>query len=221
MGPLANSIHGSIGGSNFYKHGAWQVVRGKAQPRQSTSYLRGKALSCHSQAVADAKLRYRSTTQTRIDNAAALLTLNRYGNAYKLTGFQLLVNMNFMALYYHGVLANIYANTVGMMPALVMTVDIWNLPDYIVINYEDAPPPNPLLAFDWAYPISWENAPKPSKFPYHATHPVGLAGQWKIPQGTNPRISGRTTLWWRARLIRSFGEYSPQWSGFVRKWNWQ
>jgi len=221
LGPLANSIHGSIGGTNFYKHGPWQVVRKKGQPKQATSYLRGKAQACHSEALSKAKLNYRSTTKTRIDKEACEISLTKYGRSYKVSGFQHLVNKYFIGLFYFGSIPVILGDRPGRIPPLVMTVDIWNLPNYIVINFEDPPVVTPTLCFDWAYPISWENAPKPSKFPYHDMKLIGAAGQWRIAQGSRPRITGRTCLWWRARLITGFGDYSVQWSGFVTKFNWQ
>lgn len=220
-GPIISSIHGSIGGANFYKHGPWNVIRRKGFAKSSTKFLRGKAQSCWSRALSDAKARYTGPVKTKVDNSAALSNLSRHGISYNLTGFQLLVSMNFLSLYYFGWTAIVAANLANIIPFTPMTITLEDAPAYIKIVYENPLIVSPFLVFDWGHPNSYLPAPKPKKFQYHAISALGAGGTWNIAPGNYPRLTGTASLWWRARVINIVGQFSRQVYGRAEKTNWQ
>lgn len=220
-GALVSSIHGSVGSSNFYKHGPWQVLRHKGLPKSSTSAERAKVLSCWSRAYADAKTRYASSIKLRTDLAASRLTLTKYGIPYNLSGFKLLVSCNFIGLYHLGHVANVTGDFRGMISCIPFTISLQDTPGYIRITIHYFTELIPQIVFSWQYPQNGFSHSKMSDFPFTFIQTVLIPGNYDIPAGTYPRTTGKTTLWYRVRTINAYGEFSPSFIGYCTKWNWQ
>jgi len=220
-GPLISFISGSIGGTNFYKHGPWNVIRRKGFGKSSTKFLRGKTLSCWSQAVSTTKAEYTGVMKDRLDRAAERLSFNKHGTIYHLSGFQLMLTQHFLSYFHLGHKALLPPFVQGMFPFVPITVTLEDNPLYIRVVHEAAGILPIILYFDWHYPSSYFCSPKPPKFSYHAKHPFSIAGTWDIPQDTNPRITGKASLWWRARYLDAYGEFTRQVIGKIEKTNWQ
>lgn len=219
-GPLASSIHGSIGSNNFYSSGPFQCVRLNRSPTKSFSFDRGENQSMWSRAVKNAHSRYSGIIKSRIDQCASQIRLSRHGISYGISGFRLLCSMNFFSFKYWGTQANITWGLTGILPSKVIDVSLENAPNYIKIVYHDDDVVSPTLIFSWGHPSHGESGGRPSNYPYEFTQLVNGAGTFFIPPGSFPRIVGKSILYFRFRTIKGNGEYSPLNFGFVTKFNW-
>jgi len=220
-GGLVSEIYGSIGGTNFYKHGPWQIIRNKAIPKRSTSMRQALVKEAWTRARAYATANYYGTIKTLVDKQADFINKTRHGISYKITGYQQLMNLGYFAFFYRKDSPRWLDNTKGTFYSPYITVELKDAPSYIWLT-KDATVLEPFyILFWWGYPSGYYCAGKPSNYPYFIRSLFAPDHKIEIPATEGPRISGIAKIWFKWRVIGFDDRASRINYGYATKTNWQ
>ena len=205
-GPLASSIHGSIGGTTFQKNGPFQIAKAKGWRTQTNSPREAQIKSAFSVTSALIKAFDKETFELNFEDHGKSFTYTKHGINYNLSGSQF------------GIAFNVIRSLFGLSPwyphwgprgyytgfdvAVALNAD----KTHIDITTSRALVVNEYLAFWYTRPIAGYARSQPPR--YHYLETVGPTAGPNF-QFDIAGLTGNQRVWYKHRSFRTGFGFSP------------
>lgn len=205
-GPLATSIHGSIGGTTFQKTGPWQIAKAKGWRTQKNSPREAKIKSAFSITSALIKSLDKETFELNFEDHGKSFTYTKHGVSYTLSGSQFAIAYNVIRSLWGDVPWYPHWGPRGFYTGFDLSVALNADKAHIDITTSRALVAAEYLAFWYTRPIAGYARSQPPRYHYFETcgPSAGPNFQFDIAGFT-----GNQRVWFKWRSFRNNFGYSP------------
>ena len=215
---IVDEIHGSIGGTNFYKHGAFQCVRTKPIAKRRHTPKQASFTAAIMQKKIDWEFILDGPYQHWFEEVNSGLVNTRHGINYTFPLYQYVVKFGLLNRLFFNWFPFPEDNLYGPVPELDLTMELQDCPNYARIVISRAMILGEALYFWWDYPWNKQCNQGLGTYPFSYARRNAGAGPFAL---SGPRITGRSEIHYKWRLFTTRTGLGPIQKGIARKDNWQ